>query len=280
VHPLIRLGMELPPLGRGAVGTGAGEGSISLADVARRAEDAALGTLWLCEGPAPGLDPMPLAGSVARVTSTLGIGVAVRPSLGRHPSVVARDITTIDLLSDGRAAVAVIEDGDDPLDVARLGEAASLLRRLLADEEVTVTGRFYEVAELTTRPRPVRPEGPPVVVGIVGRSDTSGLLAVAASVEASVDAWVTGGNPADVAACRSSLDAVTPVGANPMLLWRGVLGGVPEGAREWAASILEAGADGLIAVLDASREAGGAFELAAVVRLLEVLGPISDRLGS
>jgi alkanesulfonate monooxygenase SsuD/methylene tetrahydromethanopterin reductase-like flavin-dependent oxidoreductase (luciferase family) len=244
---------------------------ISVAEVARLAEDGGIGTLWLAESRSGGIDPMPVAGSLARMTSTLGIGIIIRPSLGRHPSVVARDITTIDRLAEGRAAVAVLEDDAGPLDVDRLGEATSVLHRLFTEEAVTVAGRFYGVTELTTRPRPVRPEGPLVVAGLVGAASSDDTAAELAVVEASADAYVTGGTPSDVSACRVRLDGFAPAGGNPTLLWRGSLDGDGSAAGELAASILEAGADGMIVVLPRASAVGGAFERAAVVDLVELI---------
>lgn len=276
MHSLIRLGLELPAL-LGDPGPGRIEGDlISVAEVARLAEDAALSTLWLAEAGPGGIDPVPLAGSLAIATTRLGVGIMIRPSRGRHPSVLARDVTTIDLLTDGRAAVALVEDGAGPLDVERLGEAASILHLLFTEEEVTTSGRFYEVAELTTRPRPLRPEGPPVVAGILGPPVTADPWPESVVVGASADAYVTGGNPADVAACRNRLEAVAPPGGRPTLLWRGALAGDPLRAAELAGSVLEAGADGLIAVLDPDSATGGRLVRAAVGGLLDTVGPLAD----
>jgi hypothetical protein len=274
---LLRIGLELPPIDRDADPKVASGALISVADVARLAEDGGIGTLWLAEPRSGGIDPMPVAGSLARVTSTLGIGIIIRPSLGRHPSVVARDVTTIDLLAQGRAAVAVLEDDVDPRDVERLGEAAAMLHRLFTEEGVTVAGRFYEVTELTTRPRPVGPEGPPVLAGIVGPAHGGHRLAESVVVDASADAYVTGGSPAEVAACRSRLDGIAPADANPTLLWRGTLDGGPGEVGELAAAVFDSGADGIIGVLDPRAEVSGAFRRTPVVRLLDGLGLVADR---
>jgi alkanesulfonate monooxygenase SsuD/methylene tetrahydromethanopterin reductase-like flavin-dependent oxidoreductase (luciferase family) len=268
---LTRIGLELPPLDRDADPKVSSGALISVAEVARLAEDGGLGTLWLVEARSGGIDPMPVAGSLARVTSTLGIGIVIRPSLGRHPSVVARDVTTIDLLTEGRAAVAVLEDRAGSPDVERLGEATSMLHLLFTEEGVTVAGRFYEVAELTTRPRPARPRGPLVVAGLVGPAPGEDIAAEMVVVEASADAYVTGGTPSDVSACRVRLDGVAPVGRNPTLLWRGSLEGDRAAAGELASSILDAGADGMIVVLPADSVVGGAFERAAVVDLVDLV---------
>ena len=77
VNPLIRLGLELPRLGVEAGHRAIDDDPIALPEVARLAEDAAIGTLWLADAP-PGIDPMPLAGSLAGRTSRIGIGIIVR----------------------------------------------------------------------------------------------------------------------------------------------------------------------------------------------------------
>jgi alkanesulfonate monooxygenase SsuD/methylene tetrahydromethanopterin reductase-like flavin-dependent oxidoreductase (luciferase family) len=251
-----------------------------VAEVARLAEEAGVGTLWLAEGEPGVMDPVPWAGSLARGTSTLGVGITVRPSHGRHPSMVARDVTTIDLLTDGRAVVALVEDGETTLDVDRLVEAASVLRRLLTEEHVTAVGSHYEVFELTTRPRPLRPEGPPIVAGVVGPTDHGRRFLESALVGGSADGYVTGGTPDEVTARRVELDALTKDGVGPMLLWRGSLGPDHATAAGLAESVLGAGADGLIAVLGPDSAVEGGLDASAVGRVLEVIGPLAGRLES
>jgi alkanesulfonate monooxygenase SsuD/methylene tetrahydromethanopterin reductase-like flavin-dependent oxidoreductase (luciferase family) len=271
VHPLIRIGLELPPLGAEAGRRKTGVDSIALPEVARLAENAGIGVLWLAEAPPGGIDPMPLAGSLAGCTSRIGIGIVVRPSRGRHPSVVARDVTTIDMLTGGRAAVALVEDGRRPLDVDRLAEATAIVHALLTEEEVSIAGRFYEVAELTTRPRPVHDRGPLVIAGFVEPPPHSDSPAESILVGGSADAYVSGGGPPEVAACRARLDGATPPGSDPVLVWRG---GFPAGApAEFATSIFEAGADGMIAVLDDDAAVRGAFQRGVVERVLDAMAP-------
>lgn len=275
MHPLIRLGLELPALRDDDPRSAAF--ALSVTDVALAVERAGVATLWLAEGGPGGLDPGPLAGSIAVATAALGIGVLARPSRGRHPSVLARDVSTIDRLSVGRAVVGLVEDGSGPLDVERLCEATALLHRLVAEEEVTVSGRFYEVAELTTRPRPVHDGGPPVVAGLIG-SERVGEPAEGAVVAAGADAYITGGGPSQVADSRVRLDGAAPAGDNPVLLWRGELPGQPAAAVALAESVLDAGADGLIAVLGSPSVAGAWFDRGGLDDLLEALHLLVPRL--
>jgi hypothetical protein len=99
-------------------------------------------------------------------------------------------------------------------------------------------------------------------------------------VEASADAYLTGGTRNDVAASRTRLDAVARAGERPALLWRGSLGVDHAAAVDLAGSLLESGADGLIAVLEPDAAVGPQLAAGAIGRVLDVLGPLAGRLGS
>jgi alkanesulfonate monooxygenase SsuD/methylene tetrahydromethanopterin reductase-like flavin-dependent oxidoreductase (luciferase family) len=270
VDRALRFGLELPPLPAGRAGEE--RGSTSVTDAALAAEQAGIGALWLVESFPVGLDPVPLAGALAAVTGSIGIGLRLRPGHGRHPSVVARDATTLDLLSHGRALVALMEDGAGPLDLERLGEAVALVRRLLSEEEVTETGRFYAVAELTIRPRPFRPGGPPVVAGVL--TEPPGQASVEEVVaRAGAAAHVLSGPFEALAASRLRLDAVSPAGARPQLLWRGELPGDSARAAGTVRAVLDAGADGLIAVVP---DAGSDLRR-RLIPVLDALAPFASR---
>jgi hypothetical protein len=272
----LRFGLEVPPL---AVDGGATErGSLSLTDAALAAERAGIGALWLPESVPVRLDPVPLAGALAVATTTIGIGLQLRPGHGRHPSIIARDATAIDLLSRGRALVALVEDGAGSLDLDRLGEAAALLRRLLHDEGVTESGRFYEVAELTTRPRPFQPGGPPIVAGVLTEpADAARPEEVV--VGAAAAAYLNSGPPGALAASRRRLDAVAPPGGGPLLLWRGELPADTAAAVGTVEEVLAAGADGMIAVLRTG-PSGGSLVGREALSVLEVLAPFAGRSAS
>jgi hypothetical protein len=221
---------------------------------------------------------VPWAGSLARGTSSLGLGITVRPSHGRHPSMVARDVTTIDLLTDGRAVVALVEDGERTLDVDRLVEAASVLRRLLTEEQVTVS-RDPTTRWPSSPPDPARcaPEGRRSSPESWGRPT---MVVVSSSRRWSGDR-PTGMSPAAPRMTwRRDGWSWTPSakdGAGPMLLWRGSLGPDHATAAGLAESVLGAGADGLIAVLGPDSAVEGGLDASAVGRVLEVIGPLAGR---
>ncbi|MGH9046622.1 MAG: LLM class flavin-dependent oxidoreductase [Acidimicrobiales bacterium] len=252
---------------------------MTLAEVAHGVEAAGVGVLWLPEGGPDTLDPVPLAGSLCGSTATLGIGIAYSPSRGRHPSVISRDISTVDRLSDGRAAVGVFEGGHAEVDLARLSEAVEVMHLLLTEEEVTVRGSFYEVAELTLRPRPVRPGGPPLVAGLVaGRSHDEPVEA--AGMSAGADAFVIYGKPADVEASRRRLDARDGEASKRSLLWRGAVPKSAQAAGQLARSMSDAGADGMMFTLDPAGVSGAGFHRDAIGPVLESLASLAGPFGS
>lgn len=88
---------------------GAGLPLADLAEVAMAAEEAGARSLWLAEGPPadPGPDAVTVAGALARMTQSCTIGVLADLRTGRAPSLLAKEVTAIDVLSGGRAALAI-----------------------------------------------------------------------------------------------------------------------------------------------------------------------------
>jgi alkanesulfonate monooxygenase SsuD/methylene tetrahydromethanopterin reductase-like flavin-dependent oxidoreductase (luciferase family) len=251
-----------------AGGPSPGDDGVAVLEVAREAEQAGVGTLWLPGAQLGGIDAGPLAGAVAAATSAIGVGVMDRPSHGRHPSALAREVTALDRLSGGRAAVAVLEHSGSTEDVERLVEAAGLLHRLFTEHGVTVAGRFYEVAELTIRPRPLRPDGPAVLAGRTGPPPPRGANAEAV-VDAGASAFVTGGAPAAVEVSRRQL---ADSGSPAPVVWRGELAEDPGHAVAILSSAFEHGADGVIVALPARAAVGAALDRRAVELAVAVLG--------
>ena len=94
---------------------------------------------------------------------------------------MAKEAATLDVLSEGRLELGLgagwqqldydwsgIPFDDGATRVARLEEAAPVLRALLAGETVTHEGRFYRMREAACRPRPVQRPHPPLMIGGTG----------------------------------------------------------------------------------------------------------------
>jgi probable F420-dependent oxidoreductase len=122
-----------------------------------------------------------LAAYAAR-TERVQVGTAVLLLALRHPTVVAKSVATIDVLSRGRVVLGVGVGGEYPKEFeacgvpvnergARVDESIDVMRRLWTGSNVTHKGRFFAFEDVTMEPRPVQPGGPPIWIG--GRSDAA-----------------------------------------------------------------------------------------------------------
>jgi alkanesulfonate monooxygenase SsuD/methylene tetrahydromethanopterin reductase-like flavin-dependent oxidoreductase (luciferase family) len=123
--------------------------------VASAAEQHGFASLWLRDGP---LHSGTLLGALAAVTSTVRLAAIVDVT-HRNPAIVAKQVTTLDLISDGRAVLALRAD-----DAAQLEEAVRVARATFRDDRVTFDGRFWSTDDAVNRPTAVQPGGPPIVV--------------------------------------------------------------------------------------------------------------------
>lgn len=114
----------------------------------------------------------------AAVTTTLRVGPFVLGNDYRHPVVLARDMATLDLLSDGRLELGIgagwmTADYDKAglgLDrpgvrIARLAESIAILKGLFAPGEFSFEGEHYRVTALDGHPKPVQDPVPFLIGG-------------------------------------------------------------------------------------------------------------------
>jgi probable F420-dependent oxidoreductase len=107
----------------------------------------------------------------------LGLGILILPQ--RHPVQLAKELTTLDILSDGRLIVGVGVGYLGPeyaavgVDIrtraARCNEYLEALRTLWNDHPPRYAGRYVTIEGVDAYPRPLTPGGPPLTVG--GNSD-------------------------------------------------------------------------------------------------------------
>src|SRR5262249_41363626 len=137
------------------------------------------------------LAPFPALAAAAAATRTLRLGTYVLNNDLRNPVLLAKDVATLDLLSEGRFELGLgagrpgaSEDSRMlglPFDsggtrVARLAESLALVKALLTGQRATAPGPHYAVADADAAPRPAPPPPPPILVAGSGRR----LLALAA----------------------------------------------------------------------------------------------------
>ena len=157
------------------------EGS-SWADSVREIEALGYSTLFVPDHFDEGLGPIAAMASAAVVTTTLNVGSLVLDCDYRHPVVVARELATIDQLSEGRLEVGLgagwkqldytssgISMDPPKVRVDRMIETVAVLRGLFSGEPVTFAGEHFTITDLTGTPAPYRPGGPKFLIGGGGR---------------------------------------------------------------------------------------------------------------
>jgi probable F420-dependent oxidoreductase len=170
-----------------------------LSDFMRAAEDLGFGGLWVIDRlfhQTPVLDGYTTMVWAAANTSRVRLGSAVLLVPFRNPSLLARQIATVDALSEGRVTLGVSLGGRENEHATvgatyrqrarRLEEGVEVLRQLFAGENVTYKGRFYELDGATISPRPRQGAGLPILLG--AGSDAG--LARAGRIG---DGWIAGG---------------------------------------------------------------------------------------
>src|SRR4051794_35841471 len=154
----------------------------SWTESARAVEDLGYSTLFVPDHFDEGLGPIAAMSAAAVVTTSLRVGALVLDCDFRHPAVLARELATIDVLSEGRLEVG-LGAGWKRLDyersgivmnapnvrVSRMIEHARVLRGLFAEGPFSFEGAHYRIADLDGTPKPYRPGGPPFLIGGGGR---------------------------------------------------------------------------------------------------------------
>jgi probable F420-dependent oxidoreductase len=128
------------------------------------------------------LSPMVTLAAAAEATTTLRVGTLVLGNDYRHPAAVAKEATTIDLLSDRRVELGIgagwMTADYDALDlvydspgtrIARLAEAIAVIKGCWSPGAFSFSGEHYTIAEYDATPEPVQQPHPPVLVGGGGR---------------------------------------------------------------------------------------------------------------
>jgi probable F420-dependent oxidoreductase len=172
------------------------------------------------------LAPTVALAHIAAVTDTLRIGPLVLGNDYKHPVVLAREMATLDLLSDGRLELGIgagwmtadYEKAGIPLDrpgvrIARLAESITVLKGLFADEPFSFRGEHYRITELDGMPKPVQRPGPPFLIGGGGKK----ILGLAAR-----EAKIVGINAnlrTGVGESRETAQSLVPAATDQKLAW-------------------------------------------------------------
>ena len=189
----------------------------------------------------PMLEPYTLLGGLAARTTRIRLGTLVTGVVYRNPALLAKMVTTLDIMSNGRAIFGIgaawYQDEatrygyDWPAAGARLDrleDALRICRAMFTQERASVEGRHHRIHDALNNPRPIQPGGPKILVGGGGERRTLKLAAQyadACNIFDSLDALRRklpileqhchdlGRDPSEIAKTRLSMLSLAPTAA-------------------------------------------------------------------
>ncbi len=170
----------------------------ALRAAALRSDGAGVDAVFLADGPLG--DAVVLAAALGAWTTSVLLGVRV--SLGsqphRHPSMLAREMTTLDIVVGARSVLAFMV----PF-TAAVSEAITICREMWGGGVAAGGGSHYRVAGAINRPRPRRPGGPPIALDLTtGAVAAPGLVDLCDLVLVPAGRPLPAGLPSGVGVCR------------------------------------------------------------------------------
>jgi F420-dependent oxidoreductase-like protein len=172
----------------------------ALAETARLAEQAGISSFTVMdhffqmEAYAPADEPMlegyTTLGYLAGRTERMTLGMLVTGVMYRHPGILAKTITTLDVLSGGRARLGIgaswYEREQRGLGVPvvpvgerfeRLEETLQICQQMWSENDGRYEGRHYQLEETLCSPPPISRPHPPIMIGGGGEKKTLRLVA-------------------------------------------------------------------------------------------------------
>ncbi len=166
---------------------------------ARKIEDLGYSTLFMPDHLGEQWGPIVGLTIAAEATTTLNVGALVFDNDYRHPVVLAKEMATLDLATEGRLELGIgagwmrsdyDESGiafDDPkVRIDRMVEGLDVIRQLWRDGTASLKGDHYTITNAQGQPRPHTPNGPKLIIGGGGKR----VLSIAAR-----EADIVGVNP-------------------------------------------------------------------------------------
>jgi len=198
-------------------------------ELARRVEAAGFDSIWvgdhllydLPDGSTRGpYEAWTTLAAVAAVTERVQIGPLVASTSFHAPAMLAKQAATVDAISGGRLILGLGAGWNrreyDAFGfaydrrVSRFEEALAVIVPLLRTGRTTFHGHFYDVDDCVLDPRPVRPGGPPIMLG----STSPRMLGIGLPVVDSWNVWwsIYDNSVERFAQVKAEVDAATPAG--------------------------------------------------------------------
>ena len=151
-------------------------------ELARRIEGLGYATATMPDHFGDQLAPVPALQTLLDATTTLRVGALVFDNDYKHPVVLAKELATMDVLSDGRIEIGLgagwmesdYTASGIPYDrpgvrIDRFTEGLAVLRGAMADGPFSFAGKHYTITDYDGRPLPVQRPHPPILIGGGGR---------------------------------------------------------------------------------------------------------------
>lgn len=193
----MRVGLQIPSFTYPA---GPQQLSSKLTEIARAADEQGFHSLWVMDhffqiggiGPPENemLEGYSTLTYLAAVTNRVKLGTLVTGVIYRHPGILVKTVTTLDVLSRGRAYLGIGAAWNDQESVAlgvpfpsvaerfeRLEETLQIAGQMWSDDDGAYDGKHYQLAQTLNSPQPLSQPHPPILIGGSGEKKTLRLVA-------------------------------------------------------------------------------------------------------
>jgi F420-dependent oxidoreductase-like protein len=199
----MKIGLQIPnftyPEGPKELGS-------KLAEIARTADDVGFSSIWVMDhffqigsrdrsmglGPAEDemLEGYSTLSYLAGITKKVTLGTLVSGVVYRHPGILVKTVTTLDVLSGGRAylGIGAAWNEREALGLGipfppvkerfeRLAETLEIAKQMWSDHNGAYTGKHFQLVETLCNPQPLSKPHPPILIGGSGEKRTLQLVA-------------------------------------------------------------------------------------------------------
>jgi F420-dependent oxidoreductase-like protein len=193
----MRIGLQLPNFSWAG---GAAQIGARLAEIGRTADDAGFASIWVMDhffqigvqGPPeePMLEGYSALSYLAGVTKRAKLGTLVTGVHYRHPGILLKTVTTLDVLSGGRAYLGIGAGWNEhesrglgvpfpPLKerFEQLEETLRIAHQMWSDDRTAISGKHFRLTDPLNHPQPLTKPHPPIMVGGGGEQKTLRLVA-------------------------------------------------------------------------------------------------------
>jgi probable F420-dependent oxidoreductase len=148
----------------------------NVVNFAKKCEAMGCQSMWTIDRIAyDNLEPLTVLAAAAGVTQKIRLGTSVLLGNLRHASHVAKIVSTLDFISNGRVTLGLgfgsRESDYKAVEIpfehrgSRAVEQVQLMKRLWSEDSVTFKGKFYNVENLSVGPKPIQKPHPPIWTG-------------------------------------------------------------------------------------------------------------------